>query len=144
MTKLQELEKQVAEMQATIEIMKAEEAKPKKYILDYNQDNCFKLNYSTSKDIHGIDADLGLLRINAKVAEQSLARNMRANRLEALAEQLGGLVQFKPFAKQYGIGFDQSQWQYFGLEIFSPEVVYMTRKCAIEICSMLNRGEFKL
>ena len=75
----------------------------------------------------------------------SLARNKRANRLEALAEQLGGLKEFDSNECNYYIYLDNNEWIYSDCVYFYyPEVVYMTEKCVIEICRMLNEGEFSL
>ncbi len=87
----------------------------------------------------------GRYRKTKQTAEQSLARNNRANRLEALAEQLDGLVEFVYDEKNYYICTSRTEWERgYSTNIICPEVVYMTRECAIEICRMLNEGEFSL
>ena len=89
--------------------------------------------------------DHGRYRKSQQAAEQSLARNKRANRLEALAEQLDGLVEFVYDEKNYYICTSRTEWERgYSTNIICPEVVYMTRECAIEICRMLNAGEFSL
>lgn len=86
----------------------------------------------------------GRYRKTQKTAEQSLARNKRANRLEALAEQLGGLIEFDSISWNYHIYQEGRKWIGGSTSLFLPEVVYMTKDCAIEICRMLNAGEFSL
>ena len=77
----------------------------------------------------------------------SLSRNKRANRLEALAEQLGGLKEFIYREENYNIIFNinYGEWEIHNNKIiYEPEIVYMTEECATEICRMLNEDEFSL
>ena len=85
--------------------------------------------------------------LEAKLAHMSLTRNKVSNRLEALAEQLGGLKEFELGDKNYYIYYDFSikEWGRYHTElIYEPGVVYITKECAIEILRMLNTGEFSL
>jgi hypothetical protein len=87
----------------------------------------------------------GRYRKTKEVAEQSLARNKRANRLEALAEQLGGFQEFNYTAEMYYIYKQYDKWStYSPTSTFFPEVVYMTKECAETITNMLNSGKFTL
>lgn len=89
----------------------------------------------------------GRYRLTKEVAEQSLLRNKRANRLEALAEQLGGLVSSEAGPNRYYIIFwqDLAKPQAEDLYTVRPETVYMTEKCVFEICRMINSlGGFSL
>ena len=86
----------------------------------------------------------GRYRKTQQAAEQSLARNKRANRLEALAEQLDGLIEFNINKRNWYIWHSGNTWRYHFTCGFFPERVYMTELCAIEICRMLNAGEFSL
>lgn len=91
--------------------------------------------------------EYGRYRLTKETAEQSFARNIRANRLEALAEQLGGLIEFDPKASDnFFIGYSskENKWNINNWNILFAEVVYMTEDCATEICRMLNEGEFSL
>lgn len=148
MTKIEELEKQVAEMKTTIEAMKAEEAKFKKFEFKYPKE-CYLV---TSTKIRAVGEqgpvflEHGRYRLTEDVANQSLARNKLANRLEAKAEQLGGLKEWKYGEANYCIYYDMNiTWRStYESNCFYQEVVYMTIECAEEICRMLNEGEFEL
>lgn len=152
MTKIEELERQVVEMKATIKAMKAEETKPKKFEWNYTPDDDGSYNMVDSSSIrtcgiYDYYIEHGRYRKSEEVAKKSLARNKRANRLDALAEQLGGLKEFKYgednyYIYRYG---DSTLWTItVTSNCFYPEVVYMTKESATEICRMLNNGEFEL
>ena len=150
MTKIEELEKQVAEMKATIELMKVEEAKSKKFEFKYSNE-CYLVG--TSKVIGDGGGgqspsflEHGRYRISEKVAKKSLDRNKRANRLESLAEQLGGLKDFEYDAENFYIYTKGGlNWVVSNpISVYEPEKVYTTKECAIEICKLLNEGLFSL
>lgn len=115
----------------------------------YEQSKTFRLGTTNATRFEDGEATLciehGRYRKTKEVAEQSLARNKRANRLEALAEQLGGLREFT---------FDKENWFIYSYKgefmctytdgALDHEKIYMTKDCAIEICRMLNEGEFSL
>lgn len=147
--RIDELKAKVAELTATIEAMEAEEAKLKKFEWKYTYGDTFFLNeHSTTSGSCGDDKDFiehGRYRLTKKAAKQSLARNKRANRLEALAEQLGGLKEFAEDEYNYYIYCRHNTWYKDSNSCkYSPEKVYMTKECATEICRMLNEGEFSL
>ena len=149
MTKIEELEKQVAEMKATIELMKAEEAKSKKFELKYPK-GCYLLNitqFGAVEEQGPTFLEHGRYRKSEEVAERSLARNKRTNRLEALAEQLGGLKEFEYGEDNFYIYLYvySTTWTIdVTSDCFYPEVVYMTEECAEEICRLLHSREFEL
>lgn len=149
MTGLQKLEQKVADMQTAIELMKAEEAKPKKFEFKYPK-GCYMVNMNA---IHmgggetGSYLEYGRYRLTEGVAKQSLTRNKRANGLEALAEMLGGLQEFEYGKENYFVYYSNfaESWRYREtVNYFYPEVVYITEECALEICRMFNEGEFEL
>ena len=149
MTKIEELEKQVDEMKVTIELMKAEEAKSKKFQFKYPEE-CYLVN-TTEVHMGGVQnpafLEHGRYRLTEEAAKQSLVRNKRANRLEALAEYLGGLKEFEYGKDSYYIyrSSNSNIWETtVASKCFYPESVYMTEECAKEICRMLNNGEFEL
>ena len=89
---------------------------------------------------------LGLIRNTADSAWVSARRNIRANRLEALAHMIGGAYEFEVgeenyyvYVKDNGI-FDCTSID-TGLE---PEKIYMTEKTAEQVCEILNSGIYKL
>ena len=105
------------------------------------EDICFKCAEDLSR--------LGLIRNTADSAWVSARRNIRANRLEALAHMIGGAYEFKIGVGNYyvyieevadGLKFITSSVK-FGLE---PEKIYMTKETAEQVCEILNSGTYKL
>ena len=89
---------------------------------------------------------LGLIRTNPESAWVSARRNIRANRLEALAHSIGGAYEFKFGEKNYYIIVDAEgvfivDWMD---EILEPEKIYMTKETAEQVCEILNSGTYKL
>ena len=84
--------------------------------------------------------DHGRFRTTRENAEKSLLRNKRANRLEALVEQIQGNLK-----GDYCIYQEYKNIWEFGLKnIKQPGVVTMQQETAIKICEMLNNSEFSL
>ena len=144
------LKQQIAEMESKLKEMKDELNKYKKFECSYGECKTYFIDtYFIDDDDLGVDKqfiDHGRYRKTEEAAEMSLSRNKRANRLEALAEQLGGLKEFVLREDNYYIHFnskDECCIDYFSFS-YHPEKVYMTKKCAIEICRMINEGEFSL
>ena len=143
------LEEQIGEMEYQLHKMREELNKPKKFEWSYEKDKSYLIStYFIEDNTLGLDTDFlkhGRFRKTRQAAEMSLARNKRANRLEALAEQLGVLKEFVHGEYNHWICFDDKKWQsVFSKGIYYPETVYMTEDGAIEICRMLNAGEFSL
>ena len=145
------LEEQIGEMEYQLHKMREELNKPKKFEWKYIDRNAFYVSTTLIDSGWGIEnkscIEYGRLRKTQKAAEMSLARNKRANRLEALAEQLGGLKDFERGNENHYIYFNNSDntW-HFGTAVVThnPGIVYMTEQCAKKICRMLNDGEFSL
>ena len=89
---------------------------------------------------------LGLIRDTAYSAYVSARRNIRGNRLEALAHSIGGAYEFE---------FDEDNYFIYVREdgtfnvgdvdcIFEPEKIYMTKETAGQVCEILNSGTYKL
>ncbi len=131
------------------EALALNQAKPKfewKYELD-EDGSCIMIDSDSIRTcgVYDYYIDSGRYRKSEQAAEQSLARNKRANRLEALAEQLNGLTEFVADSANYYIYYLDKRWSInLTMNPFYPEVVYMTETCAAEICRMLNAGEFSL
>lgn len=105
-------------------------------------DTCKVVYYSDW--VYDLPINHGRYRLTQEVANRSLERNKRANRLEALAEQLGGLKVFEIGSYNYYI-VRSNIWIYKNnTNLYHAEKVYMTEKCAQKICDMLNSGEFTL
>ena len=89
---------------------------------------------------------LGLIRNTAESAYVSARRNIRANRLEALAHSIGGAYEFEFGEENYYIVIDSDgvftiDWMD---KILEPEKIYMTEKTAEQVCEILNSGTYKL
>ena len=131
------------------EALAVKQAKPKfkwNYPLD-SDNSCIMIDSDSIRTcgVYDYYIDSGRYRKSEQAAEQSLARNKRANRLEALAEQLNGLKTFTLDDSYWYVCFSNKEWTTgYTTDIMYPEVVYMTETCAIEICRMLNEGEFSL
>ena len=89
---------------------------------------------------------LGDIRTNPESAWVSARRNIRANRLEALAHMIGGAYEFEFGEDNYYIVIDAEgvfiiDWMD---EILEPEKIYMTKETAEQVCEILNSGKYKL
>jgi hypothetical protein len=143
---------QINGLDTEIELTEAQIASVKtqqefKFVYDKNRSYCLNLDsVVTSINYNNpILLEHGRYRKTKEVAEQSLARNKRANRLEALAEQLGGLREFDDQSLMFYIYKQYDEWSVCSLTTtFFPEVVYMTKECAETITRMLNSGKFTL
>lgn len=82
----------------------------------------------------------GRFRKTIKAAEQSLLRNKRANRLEALVEQLQGNLEGKHSICKNLVG----KWVPSVADNWYPDSVLMREETATTICKMLNNKEFSL
>ena len=89
---------------------------------------------------------LGLIRNTAESAWVSARRNIRANRLEALAHSIGGAYEFEFGENNYYVYVMKDGT--FGVEdidaILEPEKIYMTKETAEKVCEILNSGTYKL
>ena len=102
------------------------------------EDICFECAEELSR--------LGLIRNTAESAWVSARRNIRANRLEALAHSIGGAYEFKAGAKNYYIYFTTKGMakSFYLINDFEPEKIYMTKETAEQVCEILNSGRYKL
>ena len=107
-------------------------------IHNIGEDICFECAEDLSR--------LGLIRNTAESAWVSARRNIRANRLEALAHSIGGAYEFEFGEDNYYIVIDAEgvfiiDWMD---EILEPEKIYMTKETAEQVCEILNSGIYKL
>ena len=125
--------------------------------VDVPDDYVYVLLETNELQIHNIGEDicyecaedlsrLGLIRNTAESAWVSARRNIRANRLEALAHSIGGAYEFEFGEANYYIVIDAEgvfiiDWMD---EILEPEKIYMTEKTAEHVCEILNSGTYKL
>ena len=102
------------------------------------EDICFECAEDLSR--------LGLIRNTAESAWVSARRNIRANRLEALAHSIGGAYEFEIEGDNYFIFLDTDGIFQYALagEWLEPEKIYMTEKTAEQVCEILNSGTYKL
>lgn len=112
------------------------------HIMDFNSNKVYNNTIIEQECIEN-----GTLRLQHGNARLSLDRNKRANRLEALVEQLGydlkpwgsaGVLYYiyQNYSGKYQIDRTNGELQ--------PEVVYMTEECAFEICQLINDHKFSL
>ena len=107
-------------------------------IHNIGEDICFECAEDLSR--------LGLIRNTAESAWVSARRNIRANRLEALAHSIGGAYEFEFGAKNYFIYVREDGTFAVGDVdvILEPEKIYMTKETAEQVCEILNSGTYKL
>lgn len=121
------------------------------------EDYVYVLLETNDLQIHNIGEDicyecaedlsrLGLIRDTAYSAYVSARRNIRGNRLEALAHSIGGAYEFEFDEDNYFIYVrDGGTFEVASVNIgFEPEKVYMTKETAEEVCEILNSGTYKL
>ena len=125
--------------------------------VDIPDDYVYVLADNDDLQIHNIGEDicfgcaedlsrLGLIRNTAESAWVSARRNIRANRLEALAHMIGGAYEFEIEGDNYFIFLDTDGIFQYALagEWLEPEKIYMTEKTAEQVCEILNSGSYKL
>ena len=125
--------------------------------VDVPDDYVYVLLETNDLQIHTIGEDicyecaedlsrLGLIRTDSESAWVSARRNIRANRLEALAHSIGGAYEFEFGEGNYYVVVDEDYT--FEACISScylePEKIYMTNDTAQQVCEILNSGRYKL
>ena len=107
-------------------------------IHNIGEDICFECAEDLSR--------LGLIRNTAESAWVSARRNIRANRLEALAHMIGGAYEFEFGEENYYIIFNKEGVAevYAAINNLEPEKIYMTKETAEQVCEILNSGTYKL
>ena len=102
------------------------------------EDICFECAEDLSR--------LGLVRNTAESAWVSARRNIRANRLEALAHMIGGAYEFEFGEENYYVyvGEDGAFIPHMIPSPLEPEKIYMTKETAEQVCEILNSGTYKL
>ena len=130
----------------------------KEYVIEIPEQGLYLINEGTMLeeytreylDCEGWNIDilnkLGDIRTNPESAWVSARRNIRANRLEALAHSIGGAYEFEFGVDNYYIIIDAegvfiTDWMD---EILEPEKIYMTKETAEQVCEILNSGTYKL
>lgn len=122
------------------------------------EDYVYVLLETNDLQIHNIGEDicyecaedlsrLGLIRTDSESAWVSARRNIRANRLEALAHSIGGAYEFEFDKKNnyYIYVVEDGTFDVASTDIwFEPEKIYMTAETAEQVCEILNSGIYKL
>ena len=91
--------------------------------------------------------ECGEVRATEEQAEEAIRRNIRGNRLEALAHSIGGVYEFNPKRNNFFIVFDSKSGQakvHYSMDICSAERVYMSEETACKVAEILNSGRYKL
>lgn len=107
-------------------------------IHNIGEDICFECAEDLSR--------LGLIRNTAESAWVSARRNIRANRLEALAHSIGGAYEFEFGEDNYFIYvMEDGTFAVGDVDVvLEPEKIYMTQDTAEQVCEILNSGRYKL
>ena len=146
------------EIQAQIKVLKTELGKleelakgPKKFEFKFRKGETYLLENRLDFVEEGCLGSfqerikIGVYRTTKKGAEASLERNRKANRLEMLAEYLGGLKEFVEGEQNWYVFSSNESWKVsVSSSCYSPERVYMTEEVAMKIADMLNNGEYEL
>ena len=130
----------------------------KEYVIEIPEQGLYLINEGTMLeeytreylDCEGWNIDilnkLGDIRTNPESAWVSARRNIRANRLEALAHSIGGAYEFEFRKDNYYIYVREDGTFAVGdvYIILEPEKIYMTKNTAEQVCEILNSGIYKL
>ena len=125
--------------------------------VDIPDDYVYVLLETNDLQIHTIGEDicyecaedlsrLGLIRTDSESAWVSARRNIRANRLEALAHSIGGAYEFEFDTENYYMSVDNGGIFHISTSSYylEPEKIYMTQDTAEKVCEILNSGRYKL
>ncbi len=130
----------------------------KEYVIEIPEQGLYLINEGTMLeeytreylDCEGWNIDilnkLGDIRTNPESAWVSARRNIRANRLEALAHSIGGAYEFEFGEDNYYVYVDRFSVfrTTYMLNYLEPEKIYMTKETAEQVCEILNSGIYKL
>ena len=129
----------------------------KEYVIEIPEDYVYILLEHNDLQIHYMEEDitidsaeclneLGLIRNTAESAWVSARRNIRANRLEALAHSIGGAYEFELGVPNYYVVVDyDGKFKVNHMhDYLEPEKIYMTKDTAEQVCEILNSGRYKL
>lgn len=125
--------------------------------VDVPDDYVYVLLETNDLQIHSIGEDicyecaedlsrLGLIRTDSESAWVSARRNIRANRLEALAHSIGGAYEFEFGEENYYVYVEEDGTfvPHMIPSPLEPEKIYMTKETAEQVCKILNSGTYKL
>ena len=130
----------------------------KEYVIEIPEQGLYLINEGTMLeeytqeylDCEGWNIDilnkLGDIRTDSESAWVSARRNIRANRLEALAHSIGGAYEFEFGEENYYVVVDEDYTFEACISAcyLEPEKIYMTNDTAQQVCEILNSGRYKL
>ena len=130
----------------------------KEYVVEIPEQGLYLINEGTMLeeytqeylDCEGWNIDilnkLGDIRTNPESAWVSARRNIRANRLEALAHSIGGAYESEFRKDNYYIYVCEDGTFHISIAscYLEPEKIYMTKETAEKVCEILNSGRYKL
>ena len=130
----------------------------KEYVIEIPEQGLYLINEGTYLEMYSQEDleceggnvplinKLGDIRTNPESAWVSARRNIRANRLEALAHSIGGAYEFEFGEQNYFIYVREDGTFALGDVdvILEPEKIYMTKETAEQVCEILNSGRYKL
>lgn len=149
-------ESQIKELDMEVSEDKAKEVE--EYVIELPEQGLYLHQEGTVLEEYTLDAletegwninilnKLGDIRTNPDSAWVSARRNIRANRLEALAHSIGGAYEFEfGVDNWYAVVDAKGQWgEGRTSAVLEPEKIYMTRDTAEKVCEILNSGRYKL
>lgn len=147
------IQESIDKMKLEIANMEAKSKESDKVVLEYKDDCYIAYSYVVEKAVKLFDNDWlkhARYRDTKEQAEETLLRELQANRIEALARKLEPewkadwnnidenkySIRFDNISHMYEVGTD-SRDKWFGIP-------YMSEQTAETICSMLNDGRYSL
>jgi len=156
----EQLSKDIQKLKAKISDIEEKLNEPEQFELKYERRNTYML-YSASVNRGIKDGEIpeylehGRYRVTEEYANKSLERNKRANRLEALVEQVSielGMIDWEADWSDssrlkwyvfYKHGENKWSWSH-NITLNTAETVYMPIEVAERVCEILNNKEYTL
>ena len=153
------IQEEINKVRAQLKELDEKEAElNKEYVVEIPEQGLYLINEGTwleeytqeDLECEGWNIDilnkLGDIRTNPESAWVSARRNIRANRLEALAHSIGGAYEFEFDVPNYYVVVDyRGEFKVnHTYDYLEPEKIYMTRDTAEKVCEILNSGRYKL
>jgi len=133
------------------EYEKEEESKEEKkeHVIEYNDGSRYGIECTGALPMlyseKGCPSEKhGRYRKTKPNAEYSIKRNQRANRLEALVEDLQGELGVGDSTIFYNKITKKWEYLYVSKGCYFPEVVVIAEETAKKVCELLNKGLYKL
>ena len=146
---MRDLNKQIEKLEQEIVKLKEIANKKEEYVIEYIENKTYFVG-TFAIDNGYSDGDYGWkenarYRHTKEQANISLARNKRANRLEALAMAIGGAYEWEEDENNYFIYYINGKYAtHYANYVYRATDVYMTKETAIKVCEILNAGRYSL